>query len=91
MFESNVHFPTDLNLAFDAARKSIDLSQYLADELEVKGWRKAKNWKTKLKSSYLKVTNIKNGGGKNKTQRLEQAVKNYLKQLKEIELKTSSK
>ena len=89
MFESNVHFPTDLNLAFDAARKSIDLSQYLADELEVKGWRKAKNWKTKLKSSYLKVTNIKNGGGKNKTQRLEQAVKNYLKQLKEIELKTT--
>ena len=43
--ESNVHFPTDYNLLFDCARKSIDLvSKFLKKYPELPDWRKINNW-----------------------------------------------
>ena len=88
VFETNVHFPTDLNLAFDAARKSIELCTSYAEQYSFAGWRKACNWKRKVKTAYLKITRIQKGGGKNKAERLEVAVKHYLEQLGQIEEKT---
>ena len=40
VLESNVHFPTDLNLAWDSARKCIDLSSDLSQRYVLVGWRK---------------------------------------------------
>jgi len=90
VLETNVHFPTDLNLAYDAARKSIELSQDFASIFGLNGWRKAKEWKSKLKNRYLKLIKVQHGGGKNKEERLKQAVQNYIEKLEEIEIKTSS-
>ena len=53
VLETNVHFPTDINLLWDAGRKSIDLiSQITVDsDIEI-GWRKHHDWRRRFKSSY---------------------------------------
>ena len=38
--ETDVHYPTDINLLFDAMRKVIVLIMALCDDLDVSGWRK---------------------------------------------------
>ena len=52
VFESNVHFPTDLNLAWDCARKCIVLSTRLSKAYALTGWGKHINWQRKLKGLY---------------------------------------
>ena len=46
VFESNVHFPTDLSLGLDSARKCIVLSARLSQRYALGGWR---NGRAKLK------------------------------------------
>src|SRR5215217_7667932 len=41
--ETNVHFPTDLNLLWDSLRKCLDMIDKLLKISEIKGWRKIKN------------------------------------------------
>jgi hypothetical protein len=41
--ETNVHFPTDINLLWDAQRKTLEIGQQLAEELSVKGWRQTRH------------------------------------------------
>ena len=90
VLENNVHFPTDLNLAHDAARKSIELSYQFANSSNLPGWRKARSWKSAVKKLYLYVVRVQHGGGKNKEKRLQKAVGNYLEKLTEVERKTTS-
>src|SRR5260221_472847 len=40
VLETNVHFPTDLNLLWDAQRKCIDLAERLGKGRQLEGWRK---------------------------------------------------
>lgn len=49
VFESNVHFPTDLNLALDCARKCIVASARLSQTYALSGWRKHAKWQSKIK------------------------------------------
>lgn len=53
VLESNVHFPTDLNLLWDAARKSLDVIEEAIREglLEGKGWRKGRYWGERVKEA----------------------------------------
>jgi hypothetical protein len=37
--ETNVHFPTDINLLLDAIRKTIDTCVKLSEENDLSGWR----------------------------------------------------
>ena len=46
---SNVHFPTDYNLLWDSARKSIDNVRKAIKKHDIKGWRKIDNWHKELK------------------------------------------
>ena len=39
MLETNVHFPTDINLLFDALRKTITLTAQWCDDLALTDWR----------------------------------------------------
>ena len=41
MVETNVHFPTDINLLFDALRKAISLTATFADNEKLQGWRQS--------------------------------------------------
>ena len=43
--DCNVHYPTDCNLLWDAARKCIELHSQLHMKLDIPGWRKGKLWK----------------------------------------------
>lgn len=78
VLETDVHYPTDLNLLWDAARKSIDILSSLYEKLELKGWRKKAYWKRELKKAMRDCGKINKSGGANKTERLETAVKTYL-------------
>jgi len=77
--ESNVHFPTDYNLLWDSARKCFDMiDKFLVKYPEIPGWRKTHDWYRQLKNSMRAVGKASSSGGKNKEQRVKQAVRYYL-------------
>lgn len=52
VLETDVHFPTDLNLLWDAGRKCVDLIEAgRASGYTLPGWRKAKAWRRQLKAA----------------------------------------
>jgi IS5 family transposase len=87
VFESNVHFPTDLNLALDCARKCILTSARLSETYDLGGWRKHANWCSKLKGLARRCSRACRSGGKNKTMRVETTAKAYLEHLYGLEEK----
>jgi hypothetical protein len=78
VLETNVHFPTDINLLFDAARKCIELATRLSAFAKLKGWRKAAYWINNLSSHCHRVGRLSYYGGKNKIQKLKVAAEAYL-------------
>jgi transposase, IS5 family len=70
VFESNVHFPTDLNLAWDCIRKCITMISEDEKLCRLGGWRKHAQWMSKLKSKYRSCSCTVFSGGKNKEQRV---------------------
>ena len=77
--ESNVHFPTDYNLLWDCARKSLDVVNYFVKKYpQIEGWRKVKNWRSELKSQMRQLGRISSGGGKNKEDKLQKVTQSYL-------------
>ena len=83
--ESNVHFPTDLNLLWDACRKCIELIVKLCKNYNVLGWRKAKDWKKELKGLMRTCTQINKTTVADKKERLKKASKEYVKKTYELE------
>lgn len=78
VLESNVHFPTDYNLLWDASRKCIEIVQKLIEGKKVKGWRKHSDWKRRIKNAYISVCKYSVGGGKSREERLQKSVEEYL-------------
>ena len=80
VLESDVHFPTDLNLLWDAGRKCVDLVEKYRDEFgyALPGWRKAKKWRRQLKNCERMTSQIVYRGGPNKEARVRRAVGEYL-------------
>ena len=78
VLETNVHFPTDLNLLWDGQRKCADLLGRLIGRHQVGGWRKMKDWRRKLKGQMVSLTRLLSGGGPRKEQRAEAAAKAYV-------------
>ncbi len=78
--ESNVHFPTDYNLLWDSARKSLDVVYTFMKKYEnIPQWRKIDNWYAELKSMMRALGKASVSGGKGKEERVKSATKNYLK------------
>ena len=67
--ETDVHYPTDINLLFDAMRKMILLIMALCDDLGVSGWRKSAYNLKKVKKYFRKAQQLKRSTSKNKTKR----------------------
>jgi len=87
VLETNVHFPTDLNLLWDAGRKSIEIvSRIITDTNIVTGWRKHHDWLKQLKSAYHKAAKLTVGAGKNTTRGLDAAL-DYLSIANDLSLK----
>lgn len=80
VLETDVHFPTDLNLLWDAGRKCVDLIVKYRDRLgyALPGWRKAQAWRRQLKACERLTSQIVYRGGPNKEARVKRAVREYL-------------
>jgi hypothetical protein len=57
--ETDVHFPTDINLLFDAMRKTIVLIMSLSDALGLSGWRQGSYLLKKVKQLFRKAQKLK--------------------------------
>jgi IS5 family transposase len=82
--ESNVHFPTDYNLLWDSARKSIDMVTKLQEKHNLEGWRKIKNWRSDLKNKMRALGKASASGGKGKAKRVKDCAKDYLAKAKAL-------
>ena len=78
MLQTNVHYPTDLNLLWDAQRKCLDLLLPLVECYQVEGWRKHKNWRRELKHQMVGLTRLLSSGGPNKEARCRTAAEAYV-------------
>jgi hypothetical protein len=89
VLETDVHFPTDLNLLWDAGRKCVDLLAQYRDLLgyALPGWRQAKAWRRQLKNSERTVSQIIKHGGANKEAHVKGAVRAYLSVGRELSAK----
>ena len=77
MAETNIHFPTDLNLLYDSLCKGIKTIAHLCkQDKTIKGWRKHKSIISDIKSLF-KVASHKVFKGKNEAEK-KQSVRNYL-------------
>ncbi len=50
--ETNVHYPTDINLLFDATRKTVEITSGLCEELGIPGWRQSAHQMGVLKKCF---------------------------------------
>jgi len=85
--ETDVHFPTDLNLLWDSCRKCLDMVKKLQDisSGSLEGWRKIKGIRKTLKSQF-RATSQKVFKGRDEHQK-KQSVREYLRQAKRLESK----
>jgi len=90
VLETNVHFPTDINLLWDAGRKTIELIVPLAEDHGLPGWRKHRSILAGLKNQMRALGNISRKGGKNKPERLQQAARIYLGQANSLAVKADA-
>lgn len=81
--ETNIHFPTDLNLLWDSTRKCLDMIEKLLEITEIKGWRKIKHLKKMLKSLF-RSTSHQVFKGKDEHKK-KQYVKQYIVQARLLE------
>jgi transposase, IS5 family len=75
--ETNVHFPTDLNLLWDSMRKALDMVEKLNGLGKIPGWRKIKAIRSAFKSLFRHTSQIVFKGKDEKKKK--EAVQAYLK------------
>jgi hypothetical protein len=75
--ETDVHFPTDINLLLDAIRKVIEISAELSSTYKLPGWRQHLYHQRQFKRQYRKVQRLKHSTSKDevKQQQKEQEIK----------------
>jgi hypothetical protein len=80
VLETDVHFPTDLNLLLDAGRKCLDLVEKYqkAFRYDLPGWRKLEDWRRRFKSAERMASKTAFGGGKDNDKRVRAVVSDYL-------------
>ena len=91
VLETDVHFPTDLNLLFDGGRKCLDLVEKYRDQFgyELEGWRKLEDWRRRFKGLERVASKTVFGGGKDKEKRVQKVVGEYLECARGLSAKVS--
>jgi hypothetical protein len=87
VLETNVHFPTDLNLLWDACRKGIDVMEHCRKHYGLQGWRKHKSWRSSLKSSLRSTGKACASNSKNKEGAIKIQATEYLRLASELQEK----
>ncbi len=85
VLETNIHFPTDLNLLYDSLRKCLDMIERLQEKTNLpagrqglNGWRKIKHIRKTIKSTFRATSHQVFKGKKEELKK--QSVKGYLQQ-----------
>lgn len=76
--KTNVHFPTDINLLFDAMRKAVELMGKLFESCWLTDWRQYQHHIRTIKKSYRKAQQSKRSTAKNAEVRIRKAHKKYI-------------
>ena len=82
--ETDVHYPTDLNLLLDAVRKCIEICAALCNEEGLSDWRQSAYNIRQLKKLYRRIQRLKRSRSKDPKKRearqgeIEQACRDYL-------------
>lgn len=79
VLETNVHFPTDLNLLWDSVRKCLDITEKIVKQTGLDGWRKIKLHRRNIKNSYRNASQQVFRSGKKDQKTIKQSVVDYLK------------
>lgn len=64
--ETDVHYPTDINLLWDAIRKVIELTAHECDQWGITEWRQYRHILKKIKKLFNKVRKLKRSNSKDK-------------------------
>ncbi len=72
--ETDVHYPTDINLLFDAIRKVISLTAGYAEAEQLDGWRQSQYNIRQVKKAYRAAQQIKRSTSKNPEKKQQQAI-----------------
>jgi transposase, IS5 family len=64
VLETNVHFPTDINLLWDAMRKTIILIALLFSDMDLTGWRQSGYILRKIKKLFTKANKLRRSNNK---------------------------
>lgn len=67
--ETNVHFPTDINLLWDAIRKTLQTCAHLCDAQGLTDWRQSAYHLGKFKQSYRHLQKLKHSTAKDESKR----------------------
>ena len=62
--ETNVHYPTDINLLFDAIRKVIDLTAMICSKTGLSDWRQSRHNLQTIKKFFNRVRKLKRSSSK---------------------------
>ena len=73
VFETNVHYPTDLSLLLDAVRKTVNLTADIAEKLGLPGWRQSAHNVEKAKGFFDKARRTKHRKGKGSEAKFNEA------------------
>ncbi len=71
--ETDVHFPTDINLLYDALRVLLRLCAQFGEAYGLKGWRQVKSCLKKLKKALRLIQNLKHSTSRDEARKLAKA------------------
>jgi len=69
--ETDVHYPTDINLQLDAIRKVIQLTAQVCSDFGFVGWRQSSHNLKKIKKLYRRAQKLKHSTSKDKAKQAE--------------------
>ena len=70
--ETDVHFPTDINLLLDAVRKVIELTARLCSVYGIDGWRQSEYNLKRIKKLYRRAQKLKSSTSQDETKKAKQ-------------------
>ena len=73
VLETDVHFPTDINLLWDAVRKIIELTSRLCGEIGISEWRQYRHLLKNVKILFNRVRRLKHSTSKNENKKVLRA------------------
>lgn len=88
--ETNVHYPTDINLLLDAVRKAVTLTAKLCETFKIQGWRQYAHQLRQMKKRLFKLQKMKRSTSKDpkkkfqKEQEIRSAYQEYIREAKSL-------